>query len=251
MERTGSAGTNCALRGDGSVWCWGNSWAGQLGNGKQQYDQATPQRVLKVYDPPQALSGIVTMDTNVYGSCAIDADGQTHCWGATKYFGGDLNTNSLYTAAGTILDSNGITPLEGLVSLAQGKFGGCGVMEDETARCWGSNSWGALGNGTDGDGFSPPVVVLAPDGQAPLSGVVGLAASYGHNYKESRCAILDDETEANRAVVHEANGGTFNVVDTETGDTIATFDDRLTAQAYADEWSTVERADESPHLFSR
>ena len=60
--------------------------------------------------------------------------------------------------------------------------------------------------------------------------------------RSSANAILDDETEANRAVVFEANGGTYNVVDTETGDTIATFEDRLTAQAYADEWSTVERA---------
>ncbi|MEC9071278.1 MAG: hypothetical protein VX938_02825, partial [Myxococcota bacterium] len=190
----GSHGTNCALRGDGSVWCWGNGWNGQLGNGKQQYDQATPQRVLKVYDPPQALSGIVTMDSNAYGSCAIDADGQTHCWAATKYFGGDLSINTLYTASGTILDSDGVTPLQGLVSLAQGKYGGCGVMEDGTVRCWGTNKWGSLGNGTDGNGLSLPVVVLGPDAQAPLSGAVGLAASFGHNEKESRCAILDDET---------------------------------------------------------
>ena len=54
-------------------------------------------------------------------------------------------------------------------------------------------------------------------------------------------AILDDETEANRAVVSEALDGQYTVTDTETGTVIATFENRNTAQAYADEWSVVER----------
>lgn len=68
------------------------------------------------------------------------------------------------------------------------------------------------------------------------------ARSWGLPWSRSSAnAILDAEAEANRAVVAECNAGMWEVIDTENGDVIATFESRVQAIRYADEWSEVQR----------
>ena len=86
----------------------------------------------------------------------------------------------------------------------------------------------------------------------PLTTVESTSHGYGpvcaNHYdlpwsRSSANAILADEAEANRAVVAECNSGMWEVVDTENGDVIATFESRVHAERFADEWSQVQRQD--------
>ena len=47
----------------------------------------------------------------------------------------------------------------GVVSMAPGAFHTCVILEDTTARCWGHNVYGELGDGTWDSSAEPMMVV--------------------------------------------------------------------------------------------
>jgi alpha-tubulin suppressor-like RCC1 family protein len=80
-------------------------------------------------------------------------------------------------------------PLSAVSQISVGYLHACALLEDGTARCWGNNELGQLGDG-GGELRSPvPRVVLGPDGAAPLSDIVQVAAGYSHS-----CALKVDGT---------------------------------------------------------
>jgi alpha-tubulin suppressor-like RCC1 family protein len=60
-------------------------------------------------------------------------------------------------------------------------------MTDGTARCWGENDDGELGNGTSGTDVLAPSTVHGIDGVGNLSGVADVCTGYAHS-----CARLTD-----------------------------------------------------------
>jgi alpha-tubulin suppressor-like RCC1 family protein len=70
-----TAGTRhaCALADDGTVYCWGSSSNGQLGNGA----------TIDLHTPVVALmpNAAVFIDAGGNTTCAIDVDGLLWCWG--------------------------------------------------------------------------------------------------------------------------------------------------------------------------
>jgi alpha-tubulin suppressor-like RCC1 family protein len=64
----------------------------------------------------------------------------------------------------------------------------CAVMNDGTARCWGSNRDGQLGDGSTLNAPMPPVVVRTASG-SPMIGVASLATGQTHT-----CALLEAGT---------------------------------------------------------
>lgn len=65
----------CALRTDGSVWCWGANEYGQLGRGGVGAPDPVPA---PIHLPGAALE----IASGGFHSCARLADGRTFCWGA-------------------------------------------------------------------------------------------------------------------------------------------------------------------------
>ncbi|PKN44522.1 MAG: hypothetical protein CVU59_11425 [Deltaproteobacteria bacterium HGW-Deltaproteobacteria-17] len=152
---TGSSHT-CLAKFDGSVWCWGGNWGGQLGDG------TTSNRSI-----PVPVSGLVSETFNVVGgynySCAIKTDGSAWCWGWNSL--GQLGD-------GTTIQRLVPTQVKGMTSgvskIAAGANNGgsphtCAVKTDGTAWCWGNNSSGQLGDGTTTNRYSPTQVLFESD----------------------------------------------------------------------------------------
>jgi alpha-tubulin suppressor-like RCC1 family protein len=132
---------SCAVLTDGSLWCWGNGDAGQLGTGESSFpgqpsvDRPTPVRV-------PDLAGVVDVAAAVGHTCATLGDGSARCWGinAAGQLGDGTQDNRVRPV--TVVDGNAATHL----SAAPDGEHACIVQFDEELRCWGRNAEGQLGN---------------------------------------------------------------------------------------------------------
>ncbi len=152
---------SCAVLSNGSVWCWGLNNHGQLGNGTNFASSV-----------PVAVSGITTavqIASSEHTTCARLSDGSVRCWGLGSY--GQLG-NGTTTSSSTPVTVSGLTGVV-YVSGAGPMFGShhCAVLIDGTARCWGYNFSGPLGNGTETNS-SIPVVVTGLTGATRIAGGV-------------------------------------------------------------------------------
>ena len=68
-----ASGHSCAVIGDGSLRCWGNNSAGELGVGNDMA-QSSPQQVV-------GLSDVESVALGYNHSCAALGDGTLRCWG--------------------------------------------------------------------------------------------------------------------------------------------------------------------------
>jgi alpha-tubulin suppressor-like RCC1 family protein len=66
----------CAIKTDGSLWCWGDNGRGQIGDGTWK-DKYSPVRIME--------SGVVDVAAGVFHTCAIKKDGSLWYWGYNKY----------------------------------------------------------------------------------------------------------------------------------------------------------------------
>lgn len=124
----------CAVRGNGTVSCWGDNGTGQLGDG-------TIVRRLS----PVAVSGlthVVGIAAGELHTCAILANGTAKCWGlnGNGQLGDGTLTNRLAPVA--------VSGLSGVVALAAGGDHTCALTVQSDVFCWGFNGSGQLGDGT-------------------------------------------------------------------------------------------------------
>lgn len=109
-------------------------------------------------------------------TCALGEDGQVFCWGLRSTLGDAASTQDRATPG----------PVPGLadaVALGSGAAKHqCAILKDSTARCWGENSFGQLGNGSDQASLSPQPVI-------GLVGVKQLAVGLS-----TTCAVMNDGT---------------------------------------------------------
>jgi alpha-tubulin suppressor-like RCC1 family protein len=138
----------CALKNDGTVWCWGRNGSGQLGNG------TTATTLMPPAAPVMGLGA--TVAEVVAGSdftCARKTDGTLWCWGANRF--GQLGD-------GTTTDRSTAVQVSGLGGQATavwaGAYHGCARRMDGTLLCWGLNDDGQLGDGTTTNRPSPVAV---------------------------------------------------------------------------------------------
>ena len=76
----------CAIKRDGSVWCWG---VGYLGDNHDAYPATDPQDPKPVTLPMTATA----LEAGVDWTCASLSDGSVWCWGSTGYgSGGPVDT---------------------------------------------------------------------------------------------------------------------------------------------------------------
>jgi alpha-tubulin suppressor-like RCC1 family protein len=163
---TGSLHT-CVLNTSGGVLCWGDNATGQLGNGNNN-DSNTPVAVSGL------SSGVIAMTAGGDHSCAVLNSGTVKCWG--KNYSGQLGNGSSGGSFSTPGDVTGIA--SGATAVDAGSVHTCALVSGGV-KCWGSNTDGALGDGT-GISNSSPVNVSGLS-----SGALAVSAGGGH-----ACAIV-------------------------------------------------------------
>jgi len=168
---------SCALRADGTVWCWGRNFFGQLGDGTTT-DRVTPVQV-------STLQGVTQVACNGDFCCARTQLGAAWCWGRNQsgQLGNDLTTNaSTRVRVVHAADPSGF--LADVARVETGPSRACALKTDGTLWCWGAAN---LGDGTTA-ASRVPVQVLDPTGAAPLTGVTDFSVF------TNTCARLTDAT---------------------------------------------------------
>jgi len=126
----------CALKNDGTVWCWGTNKDGQLGNGHQRDEgvHALADQVLEDNNAP--LQNIVSISASLGHTCAVKKDGTVWCWGENP--GGFHGFASSYDLkAAQHMDDNGKPLLLKFLGPSQPALYTCGIKNDLTSWCWG------------------------------------------------------------------------------------------------------------------
>ncbi len=125
-----------ALKGDGTVWCWGSNGYGQLGDGTTT-NYSTPVQVL-------GLTDVVFVAAGDCHSLAIKSDGTVWTWGRNNY--GQLG-NGTYSSAAIPVPTK-VVGLKDVQSLTIGSSFNLAIKEDGTVWTWGYNGHGLFGDGT-------------------------------------------------------------------------------------------------------
>jgi len=173
----------CALLRSGGAKCWGNDSFGELGDGSRPNPKTNDGSDVAV--SVKRLSGAISLVSTDYAYCALLKNGGAKCWGyntADQLGDGSSSTNQAYSDVPVTVKG-----LARAASLVGGDDNGstgsgytyCAVLRNATAKCWGQNGYGELGDGGSESASDVPVTVKG------LVGVASLEVGTG-----SACAVL-------------------------------------------------------------
>jgi alpha-tubulin suppressor-like RCC1 family protein len=191
----------CAVRADGSVWCWGDNSAGELGNNTTAL---SPVAVQVQTTAGQPLTGIVEVRGGDDHTCARDAAGQIWCWGENNDAElGDATTVTRGRAAPVLVAAMG-APFSGAVALAIGEDTSCVRRANDEIWCWGENDTAELGDGTLTNRGSPLLLGTFTTVAMGMAHVCRLHRDTGISCSgENRHAVFGNGTgEGNRSSTH-------------------------------------------------
>lgn len=163
----------CARMTDGTVRCWGDNGAGQLGDGVP-FDGPRPDALKPQVVP--GISKVIAIASGLSHTCVVHEAGNLSCWGLN--FFGQLGDGTKERSSKPVE----VLTLKDAVAVAGGTSFTCAVRKDKTAACWGANYDGQLGDGTKTD---RPTAAPVKD----LAGVLSLTAATSH-----ACAVLEDNS---------------------------------------------------------
>jgi hypothetical protein len=176
----------CAVMSSGSVKCWGANQHGELGDGTTN-DRYSPVDVaglsgtvavavglnhtcvltdaggvkcwgyhyrMAPADVPGVSSGVAAISALYNHTCALTTAGGVKCWGANDY--GQLGDG--YSCGIACASPTSVTGLSsGVTRIAVGVNHSCAVKDNGSAKCWGNNFIGQLGDGAGGVGNVSPL----------------------------------------------------------------------------------------------
>ena len=123
----------CALRADGTTWCWGSDELGQTGSPIPGHapGSAAPQPTPA---PVEGVSAAIALDAGGDFACAVGSDGAVRCWGYDAFSAlgrGAMSTGAPTWRAGEVDAIHDATRVEVTGRAA------CAVRADASTWCWG------------------------------------------------------------------------------------------------------------------
>jgi alpha-tubulin suppressor-like RCC1 family protein len=127
-----------ALLEDGTVRAWGSNYYGQLGDGTSGNYRTTPVGVSNLTNVEKIAGG-------GYHSLALLGSGEVKSWGYNSNGQlGDDTSGNIRTAPVAVIKLSNVRSISG------GAYHSLAVLESGSARSWGANGHGELGDGTSG-----------------------------------------------------------------------------------------------------
>ncbi|MEZ4704928.1 MAG: hypothetical protein R3A11_07055 [Bdellovibrionota bacterium] len=139
-----SGDTVCGLSTDKRVHCWGENRFGVMGIGNV-FSISSPSSMLNMN-----LTATPSMEKISAGSshfCVVDGNNGGHCRGSNAL--GQLGNSSVDSRSEDFVAVEGFPTGVGIRVLASGSSQSCAIGTDSYVYCWGSNSNGQLGDGTN------------------------------------------------------------------------------------------------------
>ena len=127
----GTLGGGCAVKMDGTAWCWGSGRHGKNGDGTET-DRAAPVQVM--VDATTPLVGVTAISAGRAHRCAI-ATGGVYCWGRGS--DGQLGRTAPQNNGFAALTEPAIT---NAVSVSAAGKGTCAALSTGAVVCWGQTS---------------------------------------------------------------------------------------------------------------
>ena len=145
-----TAGTQhtCIVR-NNTVWCTGSNSKGQLGTGGS---------LRTISFSPSLMTDAVSVSAGGNTTCAVRTDATVWCWGTLSASLDPLLAPPRMITTDVLSPVQ--IPLAGVRTVAVGSRHSCATLLDDTAWCWGSNTWGQLGDGTQNDSLVPVRAVI-------------------------------------------------------------------------------------------
>lgn len=150
----------CAVTMGGGVRCWGDNFAGEIGNGASSSTPVTTAVAVS------GLTGVAAVSASTEGNftCALMAGGTVQCWGDNTH--GEIGNGSVSSVP--VVTPVAVIGLTGVAAVSTGGFNACAILTDGSVRCWGS--WGLLNfTGTNNTDAPSPVTVPGLSGANAIS----------------------------------------------------------------------------------
>ncbi len=154
---------SCAVLSDGTLSCWGRNSENQLGRGASTPFETTPMRV------NGGIADWVRASASDGHTCGIRSDGSLWCWGRNESGECGLGAGApvqVFTPTHLGADVD-------WVRIVLGQNATCGLRNDDSLWCWGSNDFGDLG-------FPPPTGSNVPRRVEGPAGYFALAVETFH-----------------------------------------------------------------------
>ena len=145
IEVAGDA--SCALRRNGTVWCWGNNIEGVLGNGTT-VSTTSPVQVT-------GLTSVTALTGSDHHRCALRSDRSVWCWGSNENGALGDGTNVMRTSPVRV------TGLNDAVAIEAGRHHVCALRATGALVCWGRNGDNEIADGTTTSRYTPTLVTGA------------------------------------------------------------------------------------------
>jgi alpha-tubulin suppressor-like RCC1 family protein len=155
------ADATCGVATGNTGYCWGINTYGRLGTGSWS---SLPDGSTEQYGSPTAITSgleLASVGIGQYHACGITTIGAAHCWGYGAAVG--IGSTPFPNMCGSVECAH--SPMEvvgGVVfdpgTMVAGSNHSCALTTGGEAYCWGTNSYGALGDGTSVNSASPVAV---------------------------------------------------------------------------------------------
>lgn len=140
----------CVLHQSGNISCWGNNWAGQLGNGATGWGEFGPDNFSPWPVYADGISDAIQVAAGGSHTCSLNQDKSVSCWGSNNFGtlgnGKDGHGRALYSFL-VETDPVKVLSINSASTISAGLHHTCALHTDGTISCWGLDNHGQLGDG--------------------------------------------------------------------------------------------------------